>query len=486
MFPEQSAIESEVGALRARRAPKYFRLVSEEETGTPIYEQLYQRVRQLILSGGLSYGARLASSRSLAASLGVSRNSVLAALDRLTSDGLLEARKGSGVYVAYQGRHSAPPNRSSAILGSNELTPFALGVPSVEIFPTRLWERLQSRRWKSISPHALHEGEPVGWLGLREAIAANVAMTRGLQCSPAQIIVTSCIAAGLDLAVRSLELTGMSVWMEDPGYNAAARSFQYAGVRTIPVPVGKSGIDVEAGRELAPLAKAVYVTPACQFPTNVLMSKSRRRALLAWAEESDSWILEDDFDWYTVDPGAQLRPLAAAPESRAIYFNTFNHLLFPSLRIAYLIVPTALVDTFARVQHGLHGSANIPNQMVLADFIAQGHLDAHMQRLKAVREPRRAALVLALETQLSDYLDLNRDAAGSHIVCSLKRHSVPQLLAGCASQNIFVEPMTKYQLGGGSSDQILLGYPGFSQKALAEAVTKLRKVFASLDSDSPS
>ena len=270
--------------------------------------------------------------------------------------------------------------------------------------------------------------------------------------------------------------------MEDPGYSAASRALQYAGVQVVPVQVDRLGIDVEAGARLAPNAKGVFVTPACQFPNNVAMSKSRRRALLAWAEESDGWIFEDDFGAQSATPAQRTPPLAAGPESRAIYFDTFNYALFPALRVAYMIVPTALVETFAAVQNGLSGSANIPNQMVLADFIAQGHLDGHMKRLLSAREQRRAALIHALETHLSEHLSFGESALGYHIVCSLKRFTIAQVLAGCRLQNLTVEPVAKYQLGGNPSQRILLGYLGHTPKSIVDAAAKLCGVFKSLDS----
>lgn len=485
MFSEQSTSKEDVDAQRERRAPKYFRLVSAEEGGGPIHEQLYQRVRELIISGALQHGARLAPSRSLAASLGVSRNSVLTALDRLTADGFLEARKGSGVYIAYRGAHSEPQPAPGAEFSAKEPLPFALGVPPTDIFPAKLWERLQSRIWKRLSPLTLHEDDAVGWLGLRQAIATHVAMTRGLQCSPAQVIVVSCIAAGLDLAVRSLDLVGKSVWMEDPGYNAAASALQYAGVHVVPVAVDEFGIDVEAGCRAASNAKGAFVTPACQFPNNIAMSSARRHALLDWAAQSDGWILEDDFGAHSADPAHRTLPLAATPGSRVIYFNTFNQVLFPALRVAYMVLPAALVARFAAVQKGLSGSANIPNQMVLADFIAQGHLDTHIKRLLSARELRRAALIQALEARLSEHLSFDGAALGYHIVCSLKHVTIEQLLIGSRRANLVLEPMAKYQLGKTRPQQILLGYLGYTPLAIADATARLCGVFESLERAAP-
>ncbi|HSM96144.1 MAG TPA: PLP-dependent aminotransferase family protein, partial [Rhizomicrobium sp.] len=447
-----------------RRAAAFIHLVDDHDNDvTPLHERLYQRVRNLILSGALSHGARLAPSRSLANMLGISRNSVMTALDRLIADGLLESRQGSGVYVRYAGARNVHVPKTKT--GTDAPPPFRLGVPPVDVFPAAVWSRLQSRRWQRVSPDLLHGDDPAGWEGLREAIATHVAMTRGIDCSADQVVVTSCTAAGIDLVVRALGLSGHDVWMEDPGYGAATQALQNSGVRVVPVPVDKSGIDVEAGLHLAPRARAAFVTPACQFPIAATMSPARRRALVAWVKERNGWILEDDFDWNNSGMNPPPKPLAAVYPSRTIYFNTFNHLLFPTLRIGYIIAPMALVDRFIAVQRGLNGSSNVPNQMVMADFINGGHLDDHIKRLKTCQEERRAALLQALDTQLSDFLVPLTSNAGSHIVCRTRGLPVNQIVGLAQAENISVPPMANYQLAATGDERVLLGYAGYTPAA---------------------
>lgn len=464
-----------------RRAAAFIHLVDDNEGDlTPLHERLYQRVRSLILSGALTQGSRLAPSRSLANLLGISRNSVMTALDRLIADGLLESRKGSGVYVRYAGARNALSHAPKTKSWTDAPPPFRLGVPPIDVFPATLWSRLQSRRWQRVSPDLLQGDDPAGWQGLREAIAAHVAMTRGLECSADQVVVTSCTAAGIDLVVRSLGLSGNEVWMEDPGYSAAAQALQNGGVRVVPLPVDKSGMDVEAGLRLAPRARAAYVTPSCQFPTTVTMSPARRRALVAWVKERNGWLLEDDFDWNNSGANPPPKPLAALIPSRAIYFNTFNHLLFPTLRIGYLIAPMALVDRFVAVQRGLNGSSNVPNQMVMADFINGGHLDDHVKRLKACQEERRAALLNALDTQLSDFLAPQAGRAGSHIVCKARGLPASQIVSLAQGENISMPVMANYQLAASDDERILLGYAGYGPAAIRDAAAKLRTALKSV------
>ena len=456
-----------------RRAAAFIHLVDDHDNDlTPLHERLYQRVRNLILSGALSHGARLAPSRSLANTLGISRNSVMTALDRLIADGLLESRHGSGVYVRYAGARNAQAPKPKT--GTDAPPPFRLGVPPVDVFPAALWSRLQSRRWQRVSPDLLQGDDPAGWQGLREAIAAHVAMTRGIDCCADQVVVTSCTAAGVDLVVRALGLSGHDVWMEDPGYGSATQALQNSGVRVVPVPVDRSGLDVEAGLRIAPRARGAYVTPACQFPSAVTMSPARRRALVAWVKERNGWLLEDDFDWNNSGMNPPPKPLAALFPSRTIYFNTFNHLLFPTLRIAYIIAPIALVDRFVAVQRGLNGSSNVPNQMVMADFINGGHLDDHIKRLKACQEERRAALMCALDTRLSDFLVPQASQAGSHIVCKTRGLTAGEIVALAQGENVSVPAMANYQLAAMDDERVLLGYAGYTPAVIDDAAAKLR------------
>lgn len=197
-------------------------------------------------------------------------------------------------------------------------------------------------------------------------------------------------------------------------------------------------------------------------------------------KERECLILEDDFEWNTGAAAAMSRPLAASDNSRTIYMNTFNHMLFPALRIAYIIVPTALIDRFAAVQYGLHGSSNVPNQMVMADFIDRGHLDEHLKRLKASREERRDALAQNLESQLSDYVSVTDSQAGTHTICAIRRCAMGDLLTACRAQGVAVEDMSIFRLSAKTMDQIILGYSGFTPGAITAACAKLRDAFKSI------
>ncbi|HEY1961915.1 MAG TPA: PLP-dependent aminotransferase family protein [Rhizomicrobium sp.] len=459
---------------RSRRS-RPAQLIGLPEDGTlSLQEKLYQRLRELIRSGTFPRGSRLASSRALAASLGISRNSVTAAIDRLIADGWLESRRNSGVYVAYAGKLVAA---GAPIALERVSVPFQLGWPT-HVFPVQLWTRLQMRRWKDTPGRWLQQGERLGLPALRSAIAAYLTTSRGLPCHAAQIVVTTAIPAGVEFAVQALGLSGAEAWIEDPCCQTPLEGLRRTNVRLAPIPIDEHGIVVEAAKELAPDARIAVVGPSCQAPTGVALSESRREALIEWAEATGSWIFEDDFN-YRVDPKRPLiPPLTAAGRGRSLYFNSFNSVLFPGLRIAYVVVPLDLISLFEAAR-GFEGEVSAPNQIVLADFIEAGHLDEHLRRLEASDAERRTALMAAVTQHLGDFA-LPRNNAGEYFICRLK--SLPESAAvdSAAAAGIVVTPMSEYRTRSPTQQEIILGYSQHSPTAIEEAALALRPVLESV------
>lgn len=445
----------------------------EDDRGGPAHERLYQRIRALILSGALPSGSRLASSRTLARHLGISRNSVLAAFDRLTADGWLTARRSSGVYVSYSGGTTLSRKRGEPSAEA-EPQPFCLETRALDVFPTPLWSRLQSRRWNTISSASLQIGDAQGWTPLREAIATHAALTRGIDCSPDEVIVTTTVPAGIDLAVRALGLAGTEAWVEEPGYLAAKRALQNNAVRLAPVRVDAAGLDVDHGKQVAPCAKIAVVMSTCQFPTNVALSADRRKQLLSWARCSEAWIFEDDYDWQSSTVGASPRPMASTCRTNLIYLNSFNPMLFPALRIAYMVCPAALVDRFTAVRLGLDQHSNVPNQMVMTDFIEGGHLDQHLRRLREAYEERRSALIRALERELPGTMVPRHQPAGTQVVANLHKLREESVIASCAASGVRLDGMRDFRLVASELEQIVFGFAGFPPAAIAAAVRLMR------------
>jgi GntR family transcriptional regulator / MocR family aminotransferase len=355
------------------------------EPGIPLYRQLYTHLRTAILTGDLKPGMRLPSTRALAIQLNVSRNTVLNAYQQLIAEGYLDGMVGNGTFVARflpdhlltSSQHKylietslAEPDKprfsEQAIL---QLTaprmpmatpdgpgvsprPFRFGVPALQAFPYKLWSRLLIRQARRLPASAFTYQHAAGILPLREAIASHVMVSRGVHCTPEQILIVSGVQGGLDLAARLLINAGDPVWMEDPGYLKARGAFLGSGAKLIPVPVDHEGLVVEAGIARAPQARLVYLTPSHQFPLGVTLSLARRIALLDWARRANAYILEDDYDseyHYTRRPLPALQGLDN--DGRVIYIGTFSKVLFPALRLGYLILPPHLVDAFRTVRN---------------------------------------------------------------------------------------------------------------------------------------
>ncbi len=470
-------MKSEENAYSAR-SPKLVSLL-DCNADLPLSERLYQRIRELILSGSLSHGSRLASSRALAASLAMSRNSALVAIERLIADGLLESRRGSGVYVSYSGPRVAVQQSPNDSKVGTSYVPFRLGW-QYDGFPIEVWRRLQFRRWRqAIDSTFMRKGTSTGLLRLRRAIAAHVAVTRGIDCAPEQIVITTCGPSAIYLIGRALRLHGSEAWVEDPSNQLFPTALQDCGIRVAPIPVDADGIDIETGKRLAPHAKVALVTPSCQEPTGCKLSELRRRGLIQWAHKNHAWILEDDFNWSCSSAGTSPLPLVVQDRERTIYLNSFNHRLFPGLRIAYLITPAHLVDRFA-VAQGVESDVNIHNQMVLADFMESGYLDDHLRQTYASCIESRTALRDAIERELRPFLTPHESSSSNYFVCTLDTVTEAEFVARCAENGIVISGMSSFRVSPSDREQIVLGFARYKPKAISDAVTKLRAVFEDL------
>jgi len=422
----------------------------------PLYQQVYQRIRELILEGKLPRGARLPSSRTLADDLSLSRNTILVAIDQLVAEGYVESRLGDGTYVASSiaedvgtiARRETKPkparplkgrslsDRGKAIsetpIGRDATTPrpFATGIPAVDQFPVDLWHRLLSRRSRRVSRENLCYGDPAGYRPLREAIATYLAGARGVQCEPEQIIINTSSQQALDIAVRVLTDPGDAVWLEEPGYLGARGAFTAAGLSLVPVPVDDEGLQVEAGIELAPDARLAYVTPSRQYPLGSTLSLARRFALLDWARSAGAWIIEDDYDSEYRYKG---RPLAALQgldnTARVIYVGTFTKVLFPSLRLGYLVAPPHLVAPLIAARSFVDRHSTTLTQAVVADFINGGHFGSHIRRMRRLYRERQAMLVKEVGRRLAGRLSVQPAEAGMHLIGELQEPGSDRRLA---------------------------------------------------------
>jgi GntR family transcriptional regulator/MocR family aminotransferase len=314
--------------------------------------------------------------------------------------------------------------------------------------------------------------DSAGYLLLREAIAAHVAVSRQVHCQPEQIMIVSGSQGALDLASRMIINAGDPVWMEDPGYHGARGAFLGSGANVVPVPVDDEGLMVEIGIERAPWAKLVYLTPSHQFPLGVTMSLSRRLKLLEWAQQADAYILEDDYDSefrFAKRPLASLQGLDEA--DRVIYIGTFSKVLFPSLRIGYMILPPALIDPFLKVRRIIDIHAPILEQAVLADFIAEGHFTRHLRRMRTLYAERRSAL---LEAAQGLPLEIFSAEAGIHCIGWLQ-NGIDDIDVAEKAQDYDLElvAVSKFCIEPPKRKGLLLGYGGYSIPEIQEGIYRL-------------
>jgi GntR family transcriptional regulator/MocR family aminotransferase len=468
----------------------------------PLYQQLYAEIRAAILAGRIAPGTRLPSTRSLAASLEVARATVVSAFEQLMAEGYLEGRSGSGTFVARdlpddllhagapavatrpagavppglsrRGQALAAARVGASPLGQGPPRPFQYGAPDAAGLPLELWSRLAARHYRSPSPELLTYGDPAGYRPLREAVAAYLAAARGVRCTPEQVVIVSGSQQGLDLAARLLLDPGEQAWVEDPGYLGARGALEAAGAALVPVPIDAEGLDVAAGARLAPQARLAYVTPSHQFPLGATMSLPRRLALLAWARAAGAWVLEDDYDSeyrYAGRPLAALQGLDDA--GRVIYIGTFSKVLFPSLRLGYLVAPPALAGAFAAARALADRHPPGVLQAVLADFIAEGHFVRHIRRARERYAERQEALVHAL-APLADRLETTPAAAGMHLVGMLPPGADDRAVAEAASRHgVYTTPISAYALRPLPRGGLLLGYSAFTPPQLREAAARL-------------
>ena len=486
----------------------------------PMHRQLYAQVRDAILSGRLAPGVRLPATRVLAEELGCSRNTVVNAFEQLHAEGYLEGRTGAGTFVSgvlpdhllspsETPRTKAGPQRPAARGLSRRgqdlaalarpsvpvARAFTPGLPDVAHFPFDVWGRLLGRIWRRPSADLLHPGSMAGYPPLRAAIARHLRSVRGLPCDAEQVLITAGAQQALDLVARVLIDPGDAVWLEEPGYAGLRNALAAAGARLVPVPVDAEGLVVTEGRRLAPDARLAAVTPSHQYPLGVTLSLSRRLALLDWASERDAWVLEDDYDSeyrYGGRPLASLQGLDAsrADGGRVIYVGTFSKVLFPALRLGYLIAPPDLVTPLSQALRSLDDSASSIAQPALARFIDEGHFASHLRRMRRLYAARQDALLAAAERYFEGLLQLAPDAAGLHLVARLGpalrgRVSDREVEREASAAGIAVGALSTYYATAEAADRLscqglLLGYAALDEAEIDGNARRLAAVLRAL------
>ncbi len=431
----------------------------------------------------------------------MARGTVVAAFDQLAAEGYLEGSVGSGTFVrralpqAISSATSAGPNtgadasrpvlsargrqlannRFPRLVSNREAETFRLDSPALDAFPIKLWTRIAARRLRKAAPTLLSWGSTRGFRPLRETIAHYVGLTRAVKCTADEVVITTGTQQSLDLIARLLLDPGDRVWVEDPGYAAATALLRASGAEVIGVPVDAEGIDSNAGRRRCRCARLAYVTPGCQFPLGVTLSLQRRLALLGWAYEENSWIFEDDYDSQLRFSG---RPLAALKSLDShgcvIYSNSFNKMLFQSLRLGFLVVPPRLVDAVVGARSILDRFPPVLEQATLCDFIAEGHMDQHMRRMRELYATRFDALVNKVRSDLGDVMDVSAVHAGLQVVGWLAKDiAEDRACQHAADHGIDSVPLSKLVINRTMPSALVLGVGSAGVRTIRRSVERL-------------
>ena len=385
---------------------RLLRLDLDRSAKTPLAEQIRKGIGAAIENGALAPGARLPSWIDLAAQLGVARGTVRSAYEKLAAAQLITASRAAGTRVADRPplivRQEAPPDPGSFMEMYRELTAgpaiFQMGVPAQSTFPAKLFARIRAHAVRAESSAPAIYPDPRGELELRREIAAYLAVARGVECSPSQIIITGGFGSGLGLALRVLGVEGRRAWMEEPGFFFTRRGLELARLSLVPIPVDDEGIDVDHGLQHAPDAAVAVVTPGQQAPLGPTLSLARRLRLLDWAARSGAWVIEDDYLSELQLKGRATPALASLDRAgRVIHIGSFSKTISPTLRLGFLVAPGALASRFAEAAACLAPAPGPSLQLATAEFMREGHYMRHLRRTKRVYSAQRDALLKCLQ-----------------------------------------------------------------------------------------
>jgi GntR family transcriptional regulator/MocR family aminotransferase len=473
---------------------------------TPVYRQLCAALREAILDGRLRSGVRLPSTREFARGYRLARGTVVAAFEQMKAEGYLVGRTGSGTYVAdvlpdallHAGpsrrsigatphparRFSDVARRARAFPGStvDRARAFRANQPALDLFPTTLWAQVAGRRLRRATTSVLKGCGAMGYPPLQRAVADYLGASRGVVCAPEQVAIVSGVQEAIDLVIRLFVNPGDRVCMEDPGYIGASRAFAAAGAVVSPVPLDSEGMRLPGARD--PRARLVYVTPAHQFPVGTCMSLARRLALLEWARTTGALILEDDYDSEFRFSGSPVPALQGLDRHGSVLFaGSFSKVLFPSLRLGYLVVPPDLIDRLAAVKSLTTRHAPVLDQVVLCDFITEGHFGRHLRRMREVYAERLNVLLRAARERLAEVLDIPVVEAGLQTSAWFrKKIEGSGAVAAAEKRGLDVLALSRFSSRPLTRDGLLLGFAAIDAAEIRRGVKELAAALATVPS----
>lgn len=436
----------------------------------PMYLQICQRFKTAIEQGHLHAGDRVPAVRALATELNLARGTVEMAYRILTDEGYLQVRGAAGTIVSPSLPQLAAPRPTapvpgqtvSGVLDHDGKSPKALqlGLPALDAFPRKVWNRIVAHRLRASEPARLAYPDPAGYERLRERIATYLGVSRGVTCLPEQVFITTGLRNTLELTLSALSTAGDEFWFEDPGYILARPFLQNAGVKLMPIPVDENGVMVEEGKRLSPYAKFAMVTPSHQSPLGVTLSLERRMALLEWASKAGSWIIEDDYDSEFRYQGRPLPALKSLDRNdRVIYAGTFSKVMFPGLRLAYVVAPVSAVARFQAVAYNLNAGCPYLLQAGVADFIAEGHFSRHLKKMRLLYAERRAITQRVFQEVVGDRIRIDLRPGGLHMLAQLADHEDDVLIANRARElGLAMHPLSRWYINAKPLQGLLLGF----------------------------
>ena len=455
----------------------------DPDAATPFYRQIYERFRTAIASGLLKPGDRIPSARALTKELGLARGTIETAYSLLAAEGYIEAHGQAGTIVT-PGLKTltpvAPPilqSKTSVAEVSfrpDSILPFQMGLPALDAFPRKIWARLGARCVRAMQPSDMVHPSVYGLPALRTEIAAYLQVSRGINCSPSQVFVTSGYRHTIELIAHTLLKGGDRVWLEDPGYPPTREILRHMNIVPVPVRVDREGMVISDGIKAAPRAQAAVVTPAHQSPLSVSLALPRRLALLDWAARNNAWIIEDDYDGeyrYVSRPLPALKSLDR--DGRVLYSGTFSKVLFPGLRLAYLVVPETQVERLEQISQTLAGGSPELTQAVVTAFIKEGHFARHIQRMRKLYAQRRKATAAGLESVLGKHLRIDAQPGGMHLILRLQDQQSDRLLSARMRENgLYAEALSDWTMAVDEPAALLVNFTNIDSQRTAENLGK--------------